>query len=99
MGFKNDKEKFYLMEILREIGTWPGDDIEEHFYKDGEEISRPNDEETGVSQKTIYFENDGTKKYEINSDGSNTQIIEYEDGEEVEKFHLTEDELFDILKI
>ena len=97
-NYLDEKEKAYLMEVLNEIGTW-ADDIEEHFYKDGEEIQPPKEDEDGVSQKTIYYE-DGVRKYEINSNGVETQIIEYDENEEeVEKFYLDEDQLLEILDV
>jgi len=98
MSYLEEKDKEYLMNILSEIGTW-ADEIEEHYYKDGEEIPTPeDDEDNDVSQKTIYYE-DGEKKYEINSNGKETQIIEYENDEVVESFMLDEDEMLEILGV
>lgn len=96
MNLEKEKEKKYIKEIFDEIGVWSGD-VEEHYYKNGEEISEEEADETS-SQKTLYLE-EGEYRYEINSNGSETILVEYEDGNEVERFIISEEDLFDILGV
>lgn len=98
MSFEQDKEKMYLEEVLNEIGMWNGN-IEEHFYKNGEEITgHVNDEDT-VTKSSLYYDEDNILKYEIISNGEKTIIKEFEDGEVVEKFELSSEEIMEALNI